>query len=79
MSTVILTESGIIFQAVGMLILIVGVDTPREGDLGLDEKGKELSSSLPVNSPLWFLLMGSTPPRRGILERKEVLFRLVLV
>lgn len=62
-----------------MLILIVGVATPREGDLGLDEKGKELSSSLPVNSPLWFLLMGSTRPRRGILERKEVLFRLVLV
>lgn len=36
MSTVSLTESGITFQAVGMLILIVDVATPREGDLGLE-------------------------------------------
>lgn len=51
----------------------------REGDLGQDGKGKELGSSLPVNSPLWFLLMGSAHPRWGILERKEVLFCLDLV
>lgn len=40
MSTVSLTESGITFQAVGMLILIVDVATPGKGILDRMEREK---------------------------------------